>query len=49
MNFIQNYKFQKTAVMFFVIELSNWKKNALSTAQYFRREIIIPVPESIYD
>ena len=49
MNFTQSYKFQKIAVTFFVIELSNWKKNALSTAQYVRREIIeiSPVPGSI--
>ena len=51
MNFTQSCKFQKIAVTFFVIELSNWKKNALSTAQYVRREIIeiSPVPRLISD
>ena len=50
MNFIQSCKFQEIAVTS-VIELSNWKKNALSTAQYVRREIveISPVPGSISD
>ena len=47
MNFIQSYKFQKIAVTFLVIELSNWEKMLL--VQYSTLEIIeiSPVPGSI--